>query len=234
MVTLPCLTALICAHVAEQEFSSISSMDELAPVSRQCTGSRDNRNGCRASARRPQRGAHYLLRVLAELPIKSGLLCSDAALEDVGISRAAIRNAPTRRPLAKSGGTRARRRTCSLALPSPPLHSTLRTRHNHLGPRAYQVLTACVLCLEINRAGDVRMTNRVKVVPLAGLEPARCCHHLILSQARLPIPPQGLVCDHSGEARGVNGPIPLPPSHRYMGRRSIGTTSIGQKHVGVE
>src|SRR5262249_44250571 len=29
------------------------------------------------------------------------------------------------------------------------------------------------------------------MVPLAGLEPARCCHHLILSQARLPIPPQG-------------------------------------------
>jgi hypothetical protein len=28
-------------------------------------------------------------------------------------------------------------------------------------------------------------------VPLAGLEPARCFHHLILSQARLPIPPQG-------------------------------------------
>jgi hypothetical protein len=29
------------------------------------------------------------------------------------------------------------------------------------------------------------------MVPLAGLEPARCFHHLILSQARLPIPPQG-------------------------------------------
>jgi hypothetical protein len=44
-------------------------------------------------------------------------------------------------------------------------------------------------------------------VPLAGLEPARCCHHLILSQARLPIPPQGLdPRDHSGEAEGVNGP----------------------------
>ena len=28
-------------------------------------------------------------------------------------------------------------------------------------------------------------------MPLAGLEPARCFHHLILSQARLPIPPQG-------------------------------------------
>src|SRR5262249_17087151 len=30
----------------------------------------------------------------------------------------------------------------------------------------------------------------ILLVPLAGLEPARCCHHLILSQARLPIPPQ--------------------------------------------
>ena len=45
------------------------------------------------------------------------------------------------------------------------------------------------------------------MVPLAGLEPARCFHHLILSQARLPIPPQGLdPRDHSGEAQGVNGP----------------------------
>jgi hypothetical protein len=66
-----------------------------------------------------------------------------------------------------------------------------------------------------------------EVVPLAGLEPARCCHHLILSQARLPIPPQGLVRDHSREVQGVNGPIPLPPSHRYMGRGSVGTTPIG-------
>jgi hypothetical protein len=33
--------------------------------------------------------------------------------------------------------------------------------------------------------------NDFNLVPLAGLEPARCCHHLILSQARLPIPPQG-------------------------------------------
>jgi hypothetical protein len=44
------------------------------------------------------------------------------------------------------------------------------------------------------------------MVPLAGLEPARCFHHLILSQARLPIPPQGLVRDHSGEVQRVNGP----------------------------
>ena len=31
----------------------------------------------------------------------------------------------------------------------------------------------------------------MRMVPLAGLEPAQCCHYLILSQARLPIPPQG-------------------------------------------
>ena len=48
------------------------------------------------------------------------------------------------------------------------------------------------------------------VVPLAGLEPARCFHHLILSQARLPIPPQGHYCgasgaDHSGAMPRVNG-----------------------------
>jgi hypothetical protein len=62
-----------------------------------------------------------------------------------------------------------------------------------------------------------------KVVPLAGLEPARCFHHLILSQARLPIPPQGLdPRDHSGEAQGVNGPIPLPLSHRYYGSQVDG------------
>jgi hypothetical protein len=38
-----------------------------------------------------------------------------------------------------------------------------------------------------------RFANFIKplilLVPLAGLEPARCHHHLILSQARLPIPP---------------------------------------------
>ena len=32
---------------------------------------------------------------------------------------------------------------------------------------------------------------KMRMVPLAGLEPAQCCHYLILSQARLPIPPQG-------------------------------------------
>jgi hypothetical protein len=33
--------------------------------------------------------------------------------------------------------------------------------------------------------------SKTGLVPLAGLEPAQCCHYLILSQARLPIPPQG-------------------------------------------
>jgi hypothetical protein len=35
------------------------------------------------------------------------------------------------------------------------------------------------------------------VVPLAGLEPARVLAHLILSQARLPVPPQGQVIELS-------------------------------------
>jgi hypothetical protein len=49
--------------------------------------------------------------------------------------------------------------------------------------------------------GSERKTSRKMrrlengLVPLAGLEPARCCHHLILSQARLPIPPQGQAID---------------------------------------
>src|SRR5207244_10559186 len=74
--------------------------------------------------------------------------------------------------------------------------------------------------------------QKSKSVALTGLEPARCCHHLILSQARLPIPPQGLDRrDHSGGARGVNGPIPLPLSHRYMGRWSMATASIGSRRL---
>src|SRR5262245_45293205 len=57
------------------------------------------------------------------------------------------------------------------------------------------------------RVTEPHQSAESKLVPLAGLEPARCCHHLILSQARLPIPPQGLdPRDHSGEAEGVNGP----------------------------
>ncbi len=43
----------------------------------------------------------------------------------------------------------------------------------------------------LDRAHPGRSILAKSLVPLAGLEPARCCHHLILSQARLPIPPQG-------------------------------------------
>ena len=42
---------------------------------------------------------------------------------------------------------------------------------------------------------DWKITSDFKLVPLAGLEPAQCCHYLILSQARLPIPPQGQAID---------------------------------------
>ena len=55
-----------------------------------------------------------------------------------------------------------------------------------------------------------RITEDIAVVPLAGLEPARCCHHLILSQARLPIPPQGPRADYSGGRAGVNAAWDLP------------------------
>ena len=42
------------------------------------------------------------------------------------------------------------------------------------------------------------------LVPLAGIEPARPCGHQILSLARLPIPPQGHISDHSHGAQAVN------------------------------
>ena len=43
------------------------------------------------------------------------------------------------------------------------------------------------------------------VVPLAGLEPARVLAHLILSQARLPVPPQGRGgAQYSGGRGAVN------------------------------
>ena len=35
--------------------------------------------------------------------------------------------------------------------------------------------------------GDCR-SNRLFLVPVAGVEPARCCHQRILSPSRLPIP----------------------------------------------
>jgi hypothetical protein len=60
--------------------------------------------------------------------------------------------------------------------------------------------SASVIQVEIGlRTGaceiDVSRPANDDVVPLAGLEPARCFHHLILSQARLPIPPQGQEID---------------------------------------
>jgi hypothetical protein len=78
----------------------------------------------------------------------------------------------------------------------------------------------------------------MRMVPLAGLEPAQCCHYLILSQARLPIPPQGQARDHSREARGVNGPhlpsVPRPserPSsamrHKFTREREPGPRAPG-------
>src|SRR5215813_3173252 len=54
-----------------------------------------------------------------------------------------------------------------------------------------------------------------KMVPLAGLEPARCFHHLILSQARLPLPPQGHARDHNGRPGGVNAHTLAPLASLY-------------------
>src|SRR5712692_8430385 len=65
------------------------------------------------------------------------------------------------------------------------------------------------------------------MVPLAGLEPARCCHHLILSQARLPIPPQGQAGRIIAAKRRGSTPIPLPCLHQYMTRRD--TTRKAQR-----
>src|SRR5918998_6844460 len=53
------------------------------------------------------------------------------------------------------------------------------------------------------------------LVPLAGIEPARCRHHLILSQARLQLPPQGPRFRGlswpfaTGQPRGFSPPAPL-------------------------
>ena len=59
--------------------------------------------------------------------------------------------------------------------------------------------------------------RNILVVPLAGLEPARCFHHLILSQARLPIPPQGQRgVDNSGGVGGVNAQM-LLAGGRHLG-----------------
>lgn len=45
---------------------------------------------------------------------------------------------------------------------------------------------------------DTQMKKALKLglkalVPKAGIEPARCCHHWILNPARLPIPPLRLI-----------------------------------------
>src|SRR3981081_4607206 len=63
-----------------------------------------------------------------------------------------------------------------------------------------------------------------RLVPLAGLEPARPCGHLILSQARLPIPPQGHRMRHNsdGGARvNAAGEIAAPPRHRPRRREAL-------------
>src|SRR3974377_2504656 len=66
------------------------------------------------------------------------------------------------------------------------------------------------------------------MVPLAGPEPARCFHHRILSQARLPIPPQGLglraepgagAADHNRARRRVNLSLRMRGTTRREGLR---------------
>jgi hypothetical protein len=62
----------------------------------------------------------------------------------------------------------------------------------------------------LNQAGCFAAISKLlksccELVPLAGLEPARCCHQQILSLPRLPIPPQGLCGrDNSHDLRSVN------------------------------
>jgi len=83
---------------------------------------------------------------------------------------------------------------------------------------------------DIERGATARATDfRNTVQQLSGQnETDRDSLSLILSQARLPIPPQGLDRrDHSGGAQGVNGPIPLPPLHRYMGAEIDGAQRRG-------
>ena len=59
--------------------------------------------------------------------------------------------------------------------------------------------------------------SKDEMVPLAGLEPARCCHQQILSLPRLPIPPQG----HTGAGRSRRGSEPGPHDRhgRGLGKR---------------
>ena len=42
-----------------------------------------------------------------------------------------------------------------------------------------------IVCLEIDKRKDLEECQ----VQMEGLEPSRCCHHWILSPARLPVPP---------------------------------------------
>ena len=66
--------------------------------------------------------------------------------------------------------------------------------------------------------------ERRRLVPLAGFEPARCCHHQILSLARLPVPPQGLSADHRPSFRNCQ-------CHGLVGRHICGATlcDVGQR-----
>src|SRR5262245_23319157 len=55
-------------------------------------------------------------------------------------------------------------------------------------------------------AKRAKLQRTERMVPLAGIEPARCCHHQILSLARLPVPPQGLGAIILAEGRGATPP----------------------------
>jgi hypothetical protein len=58
---------------------------------------------------------------------------------------------------------------------------------------------------DTSRCRGVHRIDFMEMVPLAGLEPARCRHQQILSLPRLPIPPQGHIGrEYSGDPRGVN------------------------------
>ena len=46
---------------------------------------------------------------------------------------------------------------------------------------------------------DMVKKTKLRMVPGAGLEPARCCHRGILSPLRLPIPPPGHGCNMEAE-----------------------------------
>jgi hypothetical protein len=70
----------------------------------------------------------------------------------------------------------------------------------------------------------------INVVPLAGLEPARCFHHLILSQARLPIPPQGPAgADHTGRPGRVNAEMGRPHAHTVPSPRPSPASGRGRR-----